>query len=53
MEREGARKDKQCPQQVRRALDETKRELERTTRHLEAAKKERDEAVALAGRIPE
>jgi hypothetical protein len=35
------------------ALEATKRELDRTTRDLEAAKKERDEAVELAKRLPE
>jgi hypothetical protein len=38
---------------LRGALDKTKRELERTTRNLEAMKKERDEAVAVAARLPE
>jgi hypothetical protein len=38
---------------LRSALHATERELERTTRDLEAMKKERDEAVALAARLPE
>jgi hypothetical protein len=38
---------------LRRALEATGRELERTTRNLVAMKKERDDAVALAARLPE
>jgi hypothetical protein len=37
---------------LRSALEATKRELERRTQDLEAARKERDEAVALAARAP-
>jgi hypothetical protein len=37
---------------LRGALAATRQELDRTTRDLEAAKKERDEAVALAARAP-
>jgi hypothetical protein len=37
---------------LRGALEATERELERTTRNLEAATKERDEAVAVAARLP-
>jgi hypothetical protein len=37
---------------LRRALDTSERQLERTTRELKAARKERDEAVALAARAP-
>ena len=38
---------------LRGALEATERELDRTTRDLEAMKRERDEAVALAERLPE
>jgi hypothetical protein len=38
---------------LRGALEATKRELDRTTRDLEAMKRERDDAVALAERLPE
>ena len=38
---------------LRHALEAAERQVERTTRDLEAARKERDEAVALAGRLPE
>jgi hypothetical protein len=38
---------------LRGALEATKRELDRTTRDLEAMKRERDEAVAVAERLPE
>jgi hypothetical protein len=38
---------------LRSALEATERKLDRTTRDLEAMKRERDEAVALAERLPE
>jgi hypothetical protein len=37
---------------LRRALEASERQVERTTRDLKAARKERDEAVALAARAP-